>query len=69
MRIETTSGTIRLDDAIPSADDMNDIISSITRWGVNGEKFQALCDASAQFPEALTNEQFLAHCEAWLANN
>lgn len=72
-------------DALPSPDDMNDIIMSVvesetpTESGMSEDdaetlqlqleqeaRFRALCDASTEFPPHLTNEQFLAACEAWL---
>ncbi len=64
MQINDFKGTMNLDDdAIPSIDDMNDIIGSVTK---SGEEFQALCDASCDFPKSLTNREFLKACEAWL---
>jgi len=67
MKIKTTIGTMSLDDdAKPSIDDMNDIISSVTRDDDNGVQFQALCDASVEF-DAQTNSEFLSACKRWLA--
>ena len=66
MKITTTTGDMILEgDATPSNDDMNDIISSLTN---SGSEFQALCDASAHFPDDLTNEQFEAECKKWLSS-
>lgn len=70
MRITTNSGTLILDaNDSPSADDQNDIISSLTRNDDNGAQFQALCDASTKFPAVLTNGEFFALCEEWLKKN
>ena len=63
----TSFGVMNLDgDARPSTDDMNDIMSSLTNTNDNGRQFQAICDASADFPSA-TNAEFAAACEKWLA--
>lgn len=56
------------DEAIPSNDDKNDIISSLTSDDDNGAQFQALCDASTNFPEGLTNAEFEAACDLWFVN-
>jgi hypothetical protein len=50
-----------IDDAIPSIDDMCDIIVSV----VAEEQFQRLCEASANWPSTLTNAQFLKACQDW----
>lgn len=52
-------------DAKPSVDDMNDMISSVTRNDDNGAEFQKLCDASVDFPSD-TNAEFLAACKQWI---
>lgn len=57
------------DNAIPSVDDKNDIISSVTRDDDNGAEFQRLCDASTGFPVDLTNEKFESECVKWLGAN
>lgn len=77
------------DDAMPSLDDKNDIISSAVEdenptpsrgAGIEDyerqehkeaqeKRFQQLCDASTNFPEGLTCEQFEAECVKWLANH
>lgn len=67
MTITTSNGTMNLaDDAKPSIDDMNDIISHYTSSEDNGVQFQALCDASVDFPSN-TNSEFAAACEKWVA--
>lgn len=66
MNITTSTGSMILDDdAQPSIDDMNDIISSLTR---DDAQFQALCNASVSFPSATVSE-FHAACEAWIAEH
>lgn len=69
MKINTPHGTMNLDDdAIPSIEDKNDIIASVTKKDDNGAEFQALCDASTKFQneKRLTNAEFLAACNDWL---
>jgi hypothetical protein len=51
------------DDDIPSIDDKNDIIASVA----GDDQFQALYEASTNWPEDLTNAQFLKACQDWIA--
>jgi hypothetical protein len=70
MNITTSTGTMILnDDEIPTTDDMNEIISSVTRNDDDGAQFQRLCDASTQFPAGLTCWQFEVACKIWLDNH
>jgi hypothetical protein len=65
MNINLPSGPVSLDeDAIPSLTLQRDIIASLTRH----EGFQALCDASAQWPE-LTNWEFFMACQEWISTH
>jgi hypothetical protein len=67
ITIKAQGGTMILAaDERPSADDMTDIIDSLTRNDDNGAEFQALCNASTAFGDETTSE-FIASCEAWIA--
>jgi hypothetical protein len=67
MKIATPNGTVTLDDdACPSVDDMNDIISSVAISGDYGQEFLDLCIESTRWPPNLTNSQFLERCNEWV---
>lgn len=70
MKIELACGVMVLDDeSIPTTDDMNDIISSVTRNDDDADQFQRLCDESCGWPEGMTNAEFLQRCEEWVAQD
>lgn len=63
MQITNASGTITLDDnANPSTEDMNDIIAD---HAMSDEQFQALCNASVNFPSE-TVAEFADACKTWV---
>ena len=62
MHVTTSTGTLILnDDAIPSIDDMNEIIASVAS---DDDDFIRICDASLKLPPELTNAEFLAEVSA-----
>lgn len=66
ITIKAQGGTMTLAaDERPSADDMTDIIESLTRNDDNGAEFQELCNASTAFGDVTVSE-FMDSCEAWL---
>ena len=67
MKITNALGTMNFNDEdIPSIDDMNDIIASLTE---SEEEFLDLGIASCDFSDDLTTEQFVAECNKWIAAN
>jgi hypothetical protein len=64
MKIQTGSHSITLDRlALPSVDDMNHIIGSVTR---TPEEFQQLSKDSTAWPANFNCAQFLHTCKQWM---
>ena len=53
------------DDAIPTINDMIDIMASVAEE----DQFRAMCVASTSWPHDLTNAEFLEACQDWVDQN